>query len=156
MALKKENEQGHIRAFLGEGTEFEGLLSFDGTVRIDGKFKGEINTDDCIIIGESGHIEAEIRAGHLIVMGTFTGNVRATKKVEIVSTGKLLGNIISPALIVQEGGVIDGNIKMRGISEQQTKKVVGSQEAIKPTSVATQVAQGVAPKGDTPDAVRPH
>ncbi|MBI5179458.1 MAG: polymer-forming cytoskeletal protein [Nitrospinae bacterium] len=137
MAFKKESAQSHIRAFLGEGTEFEGLLSFDGTVRIDGKFKGEINTDDCLIIGETGYIEAEIKAGHLIVMGTFNGNVTAAKKVEIVSTGKLMGNIISPALIVLEGGVIEGNIHMKGVADQLAKKekVVNLQE-VKPAQAA--------------------
>lgn len=124
---KKGADQGHIRAFLGEGTEFEGLLSFDGTVRIDGKFKGEIQTADTLIIGETGQIEAEIKAGQVIIMGALNGNVRAVSKVEITSTGRVSGDMLTPTLVVNEGGVIDGNIRMKKEAEP-AKKVVNLQD----------------------------
>jgi cytoskeletal protein CcmA (bactofilin family) len=123
MGVKREGPQGHIRAFLGEGTEFEGLLNFDGTVRVDGKFKGEVHTNDCLIIGETGLVEGEIKAGHLIVMGTFNGNIKAVNKVEILSTGRITGIVYSPALVVQEGGVLEGTISMKTGEEQQAAKV---------------------------------
>jgi cytoskeletal protein CcmA (bactofilin family) len=129
MSFKKEPIQGHIRAFLGEGTEFEGLLNFDGTVRVDGRFKGEVHTADCLIIGETGFVEGEIKAGHFIVMGTFSGNVKAANKVEILSTGRITGNVLSPALIVQEGGILEGNIVMRTAEEQQTGRVFNLHDA---------------------------
>jgi len=129
MSYKKDASQGHIRAFLGEGTEFEGLLNFDGTVRVDGRFKGEVHTADCLIIGETGFVEGEIKAGHFIVMGTFSGNVRAVNKVEILSTGRITGNVFSPALVVQEGGILEGTILMKGTEEQQTGKVFNLQHA---------------------------
>ncbi|MBI3793412.1 MAG: polymer-forming cytoskeletal protein [Nitrospinae bacterium] len=129
MSFKKEQSQGHIRAFLGEGTEFEGILSFDGTVRVDGRFKGEVNTTDCLIIGETGVVEGEINAGHFIVMGTFSGNIKALRKVEVLSTGKITGDVVSPALVVQEGGHLDGKIVMNGILGQQSGKVLNLVEA---------------------------
>ncbi len=128
MSNKKVMDQGQIRAFLGEGTEFEGLLSFDGTVRIDGRFKGEIQTNDTLIIGESGHIEAEIKAGQCIIMGTLLGNVKTAGKVEITNTGRVTGNLNTRALVVQEGGLIEGSITMKKEAEQP-KKVVNLQEA---------------------------
>lgn len=132
MSNKKMVDQGQIRAFLGDGTEFEGLLSFDGTVRIDGRFKGEIQTNDTLIIGESGHIEAEVKAGHCIIMGNMVGNVRAAGKVEIANTGKITGNIFTPALTVQEGGVIEGNISMKKEADQPQKAVLPRDVASKP------------------------
>ena len=125
-------DQGQIRAFLGDGTEFEGLLSFDGTVRIDGRFKGEIQTNDTLIIGESGHVEAEVKAGHCIIMGGMVGNVRASGKVEVASTGKVIGNLFTPVLIVQEGGAIEGSISMKKEAGQSQKMVIPREVISKP------------------------
>jgi cytoskeletal protein CcmA (bactofilin family) len=136
MSIKKEQSQSHIRAFLGEGTEFEGLLSFEGTVRVDGKFKGEVSTTDCLIIGETGQVEGEINAGHFIVMGSFRGNIKALRKVEVLSTGKIAGDIVSPALVVQEGGLIDGKVIMKGLEEQQAGKVLNLHEARQESAIA--------------------
>lgn len=125
-------DQGQIRAFLGDGTEFEGLLSFDGTVRIDGRFKGEIQTNDTLIIGESGHVEAEVKAGHCVIMGSMVGNVRAARKVEIATTGKFTGNLFAPVLIVQEGGVIEGTVSMKKEADQSQKVAVPRESIVKP------------------------
>lgn len=115
---------GPIKAFLGDGTEFEGLLSFEGTIRIDGMFNGEIRTTDCLIIGETATIKAEIKVGHLVVMGNLNGNVVATHKVEITSTGRVNGDLVSPRLMIQEGALLEGNISMMGGSKKMGDKVV--------------------------------
>ncbi len=137
MSNKKMADQGQIRAFLGDGTEFEGLLSFDGTVRIDGRFKGEIQTNDTLIIGESGHVEAEVKAGQCIIMGGMVGNIHAAGKVEIASSGKMNGNILTPVLIVQEGGLIEGSISMKKEAAQPQKAALPRETTAKP-SVADQ------------------
>ncbi len=134
MSNKKMADQGQIRAFLGDGTEFEGLLSFDGTVRIDGRFKGEIQTNDTLIIGESGHVEAEVKAGQCIIMGGMVGNVRAAGKVEVSSTGKVTGNLFTPVLIVQEGASIEGNVSMKKEADQPQKVVVPRDLVSKPAA----------------------
>ncbi|MFQ5431902.1 MAG: polymer-forming cytoskeletal protein [Nitrospinota bacterium] len=123
--MKNNTGHGPIRAFLGEGTEFEGLLSFEGTVRVDGSFKGEIQTENCLIVGESAVIEAEVNVGNLIVMGKLTGNVVATQKVEVSASGHVKGDLHTPSLIIQEGALIDGNIHM---DKNAGKKVVNLQE----------------------------
>lgn len=104
---------GEINALLGRGTEFTGKLTFEGKVRIDGKFSGEIFTDDVLIIGEGADVRAEIEVSTLIIKGgVVTGNVRARDMVEIHSPGKLYGNITSPALFIDKGVVFEGNCKM--------------------------------------------
>lgn len=106
-------ETDEINALLGAGTEFEGKLIFTGTVRIDGKFKGEIITEDILIIGESAEIEAEIKAGSVIIKGgKVKGDIEATDTVEIHSPGKLTGNIIAKSLYIDKGVVFDGECKM--------------------------------------------
>ena len=108
-----EKNDAQIKAYMGEDTIFNGLLNFTGTVRIDGKFEGQVITEDTLIIGETGHLTAEISAGTVICMGYVEGTVMA-QKVEIHSTSKVVGSIKSPALHIELGGVFDGTCDMTG------------------------------------------
>ncbi len=110
--MKKDDTQ--IKAYMGEDTVFNGSLTFEGTVRIDGKFEGQVNTDDTLIIGETGHILAEISAGTVICMGRVEGTIKASKKVEIHSNSRVVGNVKSPALYIELGGILDGSCDMTG------------------------------------------
>jgi len=109
----KKND-AEIKAYMGEDTIFNGLLNFTGTVRIDGKFEGQVITEDTLIIGETGHLTAEISAGTVICMGCVEGTVMASQKIEIHSNSKVVGNIKSPALHIELGGVFDGTCDMTG------------------------------------------
>jgi len=110
--MKKNDAE--IKAYMGEDTIFNGLLNFTGTVRIDGKFEGQVITEDTLIIGETGHLTAEISAGTVVCMGYVEGTVIASQKIEIHSTSKVVGNIKSPALHIEVGGVFDGTCDMSG------------------------------------------
>jgi len=110
--MKKEDKQ--IKAYMGEDTVFNGSLSFEGTVRIDGKFEGQVNTDDTLIVGATGHVMADVQAGTVICMGRVEGTIVATKKVEIHANSRVVGNIESPALYIELGGILDGSCNMTG------------------------------------------
>jgi len=112
-------ETGEINALLGTGTDFNGKLSFEGTVRIDGRFQGEILTNDVLIIGEGAEVRAEIEAGTLIVRGgVVVGNIRARESVEIHAPGRVLGDIVSPSLFIGKGVVFDGRCQMKADDEE--------------------------------------
>ena len=107
------NTANEINALLGHGTEFSGKLTFEGTVRIDGKFEGEVFSNDVLVVGEGAEVRAEIDVGTLIVRGGIViGNVRARESVEIHAPGRLLGNIASPSLVIGKGVVFDGHCQM--------------------------------------------
>ncbi|MFP4037845.1 MAG: polymer-forming cytoskeletal protein [Desulfobacteraceae bacterium] len=106
---KKKNE---INAFLGRDTEFEGKLSFSGTVRIDGRFRGEVLTEGSLIVGESASLESEIRASHIVISGEIRGNVTADERIEIHAPGKVYGNIRAPVVVIDEGVVFEGRCTM--------------------------------------------
>jgi cytoskeletal protein CcmA (bactofilin family) len=102
----------NINAFIGEGTSFKGTLTFEGTVRVDGKLEGEVSTKDTLLIGSSAEVKADIHAGALVIGGSVHGNVTAEKKVELHSGARLYGNISTPSLVIDEGVVFEGTCSM--------------------------------------------
>ncbi len=104
--------QGQTHTVLGPDAEFEGKLVFKGSVRIEGRFRGEIISEDTLVIGESADIEGKLHVGTLIVNGTCRANVRASVLVELNKTGQFYGSIVSPSLIVEKGAKLDGNCQM--------------------------------------------
>jgi cytoskeletal protein CcmA (bactofilin family) len=133
--MKKENDQ--IKAYMGEDTVFKGSLNFDGTVRIDGKFEGQVFTEDTLIIGETGHLIAEISAGTIICMGRVEGTLMASKKVEIHANSRVIGNIKSPALYIELGGVLDGTCDMTGKETKITRLIKNEEKEKKVSSQPT-------------------
>jgi cytoskeletal protein CcmA (bactofilin family) len=101
-----------LNALLGRGSEFDGKLTFEGTVRIDGRFTGTIITTDTLVVGEGAQVNAEVSCGTLIVHGSITGNVKATVAVELHPPARVTGNIDTPALLVQKGVAFNGQCKM--------------------------------------------
>ena len=112
--------QGEISAFLGQGTSFNGRLLFEGTVRIDGTFVGDIYTRDTLIVGPEARVRAQIDADTVVVAGVLEGEVRALGRVEIQSTGVLRGQVISPVLKIEEGGMFEGRTQMQASPENPT------------------------------------
>ena len=103
---------GELNALLGRGSEFDGKLSFEGTVRIDGTFSGQISTSDTLIVGEGATIQAEITCGSLVVHGEITGNISASVSVELYKPARVKGDIATPSLMVERGVFFQGNSKM--------------------------------------------
>lgn len=106
---KKEINENKITGFFDKDTAFKGDLSFKGSFRIDGRFKGKIDSDSTLIIGEGGKVEAEIKVGYLIINGEIKGNIQATAKIEINSKGRVIGTIVTPKLLVAEGAYLEAN-----------------------------------------------
>ncbi|HEX4405192.1 MAG TPA: polymer-forming cytoskeletal protein [Polyangia bacterium] len=104
--------EGEVTTLLGRGSEFEGKLSFEGTVRVDGKLSGEIFTDDTLIIGEGAEVNAEISVGAIIIEGTVHGNIHAKRSVEIHTPARVRGNISTPSLSIDRGVIFDGQCQM--------------------------------------------
>ena len=119
---------GGLTAFIDQGSEFEGKLSFRDTVRIDGRFQGEITSENTLIVGESGHIEATIHSNQVAVSGTVVGNIHAAVKIVLHKTARVEGNLMAPSFIVEEGAVIDGNIQMTGLESKRPSEPAKASE----------------------------
>ncbi|MGE0614690.1 MAG: polymer-forming cytoskeletal protein [Bacteriovoracia bacterium] len=101
-----------VTGVIDHGCEFEGKLCFQGTVRINGVFKGEIYTPDTLVIGEDARVNADIEAGVVIISGEVSGNVRAKHRVEIHKPAVFRGDVLTPSLSVDEGVIFEGSSKM--------------------------------------------
>ncbi len=116
-------DKADIKAFLGPGSKFEGKLSFDEMVRLDGIFNGEIRSSDTLIVGETAEIEGSIHVGALILSGRFKGDIKATTMVELRAPAQVEGTVETPSLKIDEKVLFNGEIKMGGGSPAVATKI---------------------------------
>jgi cytoskeletal protein CcmA (bactofilin family) len=109
MATKNDAQ---LNSVIGEGSIFKGKFYINGSLQIDGRFEGEIKTKDQVIIGELGKVKTDITAKKVIVGGTLIGNIEAEEEVELLATGRVLGNIRTPKVNIEEGVVVKGEISI--------------------------------------------
>jgi len=111
--IASPGEPDKVSTIIGVGTEIKGSLKATGGIRIDGRVDGEIHHEGDLVIGEEGVVEAVVKTRNVTIAGELRGNVEASGRVEIVGTGKLLGDIVVNALIINEGAVFEGHCQMR-------------------------------------------
>lgn len=116
---------GQTHTILGPEAAFDGKLTFQGAVRIDGKFSGEIVTEDVLVIGESGEVTANINVGSLVLNGLVRGNVRAKKAVELHAPARLYGDIETPQLVIHSGVIFEGHCKMENVGKSRPEILKG-------------------------------
>jgi cytoskeletal protein CcmA (bactofilin family) len=104
------------------------VLSFEGTIRVDGKVDGEVVSKDTLIAGDGAFLQGEISVGTFITSGTVVGNITASQKVHVIAPGNIQGNIKTPKLIIEEGVTFDGKCEMAGEKKAADQKVVSLTE----------------------------
>lgn len=121
-------DQSHdVSAFVGEGVEFKGVISYQGTVRIDGQLEGEIHTDGVLIVGKTAVIDAKVEAGTIICQGRIIGNIVAREKIQLMSPAVLNGSVRTPSLSMEEGVLFNGTCEMGPVTKSSN---YGSQEKV--------------------------
>ena len=143
---KKEFDENQITGFFDKETKMKGDLSFNGAFHIDGQFKGKINSESVLIIGDNGKVEADIIVGHLIVNGEIKGNVQAKDRIEIHSTGRVLGTVVTPTLVVEEGAFLETTCQTTDtIQQPETEKKAAVEKAFSPSPDKEAVEEEVPP-----------
>ena len=99
---------GQVTALLDQGCAFDGRLTFEGTVRIGGQFRGEIFTNDTLVINQGARVEAQIEAETVIISGIVKGNIFARRKVIMHPPASFTGTVTTPSLRIDEGVVFEG------------------------------------------------
>ncbi|MFZ0611000.1 MAG: polymer-forming cytoskeletal protein [Desulfobacterales bacterium] len=110
---KKGVKTDSISTFVGPDAGLEGVLTFQGTIRLDGTIKGKITSGDgTLIVGEQAVVDAEIAVGSAIVMGRLTGTITASDRIEVYPPGRITGDIQAPVITIEEGGLFNGRCTM--------------------------------------------
>ena len=101
-----------IIAFVGKGVEFKGVISYSGTVRIDGYLDGEIHTDGVLLIGDEAVIQAKVTAGTIVCKGKVTGDIAAKERVKLRAPAVFNGSMKTPMLSIEDGVLFNGGLEM--------------------------------------------
>ncbi len=117
-------KRSELTAFIDESSEIEGKYTFTGTVMVNGKFQGEISSTDTLIIGEKAVINANIRAGSVVISGEVVGSVTASERVELKGSARVFGDLEAPVVVVEEGVLFEGHCRMNKPSETPDRTVV--------------------------------
>ncbi len=116
---------GNINSTIGEGSVFQGKFYIHGSFQVDGKFEGEIRTEDHLIVGETGKVKTEvIRAKKITIAGVVLGDIEALEEVRLLATGRILGNVTAPQLTMEPGVVIKGNINITAGQKKEVDKLI--------------------------------
>ena len=121
MAAKNGQEMNSV---IGEGSIFEGKFYISGSLQIDGRFEGEIRTEDQVVVGEMGKVKTDIIAKRVVVAGTVIGNIEAQGEVILLSTGRVLGNIRAPRVDVEDGVVVEGEITISAGQKKDVRSII--------------------------------
>ncbi len=118
MMFKSSGSQGDLNGFLDAGSHMTGELHFEDTFRIDGRFTGTVVSDGDLIVGERGDVDGEIRVCRVYVSGTVRGALRASERVEVTSAGKVLADVYTPSLTIDDGAFFEGRCSMERLETQ--------------------------------------
>jgi len=118
-ALKLVDHEG--TTLLEKDAQFEGKLTFEGKVQINGKFRGEIFSEGVLIIGEGAEVDARIEIDTVIIHGKVSGSIMAKRRIEMHPPAQVRGDISSPGLVVSEGAVFEGSCSM---GREQAAKIL--------------------------------
>ncbi len=103
--------------FLDKGVRLEGTLELAGTFRLNAQFKGNIISNDRLLLGESARVDGQIEGNHVVISGRFDGVIFAKGRVEIQAQGVVTGEIHTPCLVIEPGGIFDGRCHMLASAE---------------------------------------
>jgi len=109
---------------IGENSVFEGRFYVSGSILIEGKFEGDIKTEDQVTVGPTGKVKTDIHARRVTVGGTLIGNITATEEVSLLENGKVLGNVSTPKLIVEQGVVIQGMVSITAGRSESIPQII--------------------------------
>ncbi|MCX6830745.1 MAG: polymer-forming cytoskeletal protein [candidate division Zixibacteria bacterium] len=111
----------NLSTIIGKDSAFTGEMEVKGTLRIDGRIKGRIICDETVSIGATGEVEAEIDAKMVIVAGTVVGNIRTSEKIEMQAKAKVLGDVSTKNIVIEQGAIFHGSCQMKGVKEGEIK-----------------------------------
>ena len=117
LSWRKKESRAHyhrmeLSAYLDEHSDIEGTCTFSGTAMLNGKFKGQVQSSDTLIIGEGGVVNANINGACVLIRGEVVGNVVASERIELLGSARVFGDVEAPVVLVEEGVLFEGHCRM--------------------------------------------
>ncbi len=128
---REVEEEKNIKTILSEDIDYSGNLKFSTSLKIKGKFKGEIDATGHLFIGQKAFVKANIKAKQITIYGKINGNVEAFEKIELLNNAELSGDIKTPDIIIQSGCFFNGNCIMTQKDIHKVQPII-EQKGIKP------------------------
>ncbi len=111
----------NLSTIIGKDSTFTGTMEVKGTLRVDGKVKGKIVADETVSIGSTGEVEADIEAKTVVVSGTVVGNIHTSDKTEMQAKAKVIGDLVTKSIVIEQGAIFHGSCQMKGLKEHEQK-----------------------------------
>ncbi len=111
----------NLSTIIGKDSTFTGTMEVKGTLRVDGKVKGKIVVDETVSIGSTGEVEADIEAKTVVVSGTVVGNIHSSDKTEMQAKAKVIGDLVTKSIVIEQGAIFHGSCQMKGLKEHEQK-----------------------------------
>src|SRR5688572_23510491 len=150
-SIARDIKEGRLSGFVGPGTVLTGETNFQMMLRVDGHLTGTVTSDGgTLIVGTNGQVDANISVGVATVNGVINGDVIATEKIQLGRTARVMGNIATPRLVIEEGAIFEGGCNMLKARETQEAEASAAQEQYR-TSELSQYQSSTASSDDDDD-----
>lgn len=145
-SLARDIKEGAMSGFVGGGTTVSGELTFKAMLRVDGHLAGRVASQDgTLIVSAGGQLDADIEVAVAQINGTVNGDIVATKRIELGRVAKIYGNIQTPALVVEQGAIFEGNCRMMHLQESEDKPNIQTASTSPAPSPAVVVSPAASP-----------
>jgi cytoskeletal protein CcmA (bactofilin family) len=151
-SMARDIKEGRLSGFVGHGTTLTGETEFHAMLRVDGHLIGTVSSaTGTLIIGTNGQVDANVLVAAAMINGTVNGDILATEKLHLGRTARVIGNIQTPRLIVEEGAILEGGCNMMQAREKQEDEVASAQQTIEPETPTYSTTAAVADDTDDED-----
>lgn len=151
-SIARDIKEGRLSGFVGHGTVLTGETNFQMMLRVDGHLTGTVTSDGgTLIVGTNGQVDANVSVGVATVNGVINGDVIASEKIQLGRTARVMGNIATPRLVIEEGAVFEGGCNMLKAREAEETQATAAQEQYRSTELSRYQVSGTATESDDDD-----
>jgi len=124
-SIARDIKEGRLSGFVGHGTTLTGETNFQMMLRVDGQLTGSVSSEGgTLIVGTNGQVDANVDVASAMINGTVNGDISATERIQLGRTAKVVGNIQTPRLVLEDGAILEGGCTMLKAREASEKTAV--------------------------------
>src|SRR5436190_6875664 len=152
-SMARDIKEGRLSGFVGHGTVLTGETNFQAMLRVDGQLQGTVTSDaGTLIVGSHGQVDANVAVASATINGTVNGDIVASEKLHLGRTAKVVGNVQTPKIIIEEGAVLEGSCSMLRAKEAQEKRDNEAKTGYAASQQATSYSQTASTIRDSEDS----